>query len=124
MEECLSALADVAEVAVIGVKDALKGQLPLGLVVLNASAVKQGVTQADLGARARQIIRERIGAVACFSENSLVVVDALPKTRSGKILRGVLRSIANAEDFKVPSTIEDESVLQAITTVIRKHESP
>ena len=122
MEECLSELPEVAEVAVIGVKDTFKGQLPLGLAVLNASAVKARVTEAQVAAKAKAIIRERIGAVACFGEDRLVLVDALPKTRSGKILRGVLRSIANHEEYKIPPTIEDEVVLVAITEVIRNRE--
>ena len=121
MEECLSEIQEVAEVAVVGIKDSLKGQLPLGLCVLNASAQKAGVTEAQVAAKGAALIRERIGAVACFSPKSLLVVDALPKTRSGKVLRGTLRSIANHEEYKVPATIEDAGVLKVLEKLILDH---
>ncbi len=114
MEEVLSDHDDVAECAVIGVADQMKGQLPLGLLVLNA-----GVTM-DPGeaiADAIQHMRDRIGPVAAFK--LCAVVERLPKTRSGKILRGTMRSIADGEPWKMPATIEDPVVLDEITEALR-----
>jgi propionyl-CoA synthetase len=114
MEEVLSDHDDVAECAVIGVADQMKGQLPLGLLVLNT-----GVTKApdEIVADAIQHMRDRIGPVAAFK--LCVVVERLPKTRSGKILRGTLRSIADGEPWKMPATIEDPVVLDEITEALR-----
>lgn len=121
-EEVLSDVPEIAEVAVVGIKDSFKGQTPLGLCVLNSSAIRSGVTEAQVAQKAQALIREKIGAVASFSTNSLVVVNALPKTRSGKVLRSCIRAIANHEEFKVPSTIDNPEVLDQIAEVIRKHE--
>jgi propionyl-CoA synthetase len=109
MEEVLSNHPDVAECAVIGVADELKGQLPVGLVVLKA-----GVTKSDeqIVAEVVQRVRDTIGAVAALK--SVVVVKKLPKTRSGKVLRGTMHKIADGLDYKVPPTIEDASVLDEI----------
>ena len=109
MEEIVAAHPAVAECAVIGVADELKGQLPLGLVVL-----KDGVTQSHDEVEKELIasVRASIGAVACF--NKALIVDRLPKTRSGKILRATLRKIADGESYTAPSTIEDPSVLAEI----------
>ena len=109
MEEIVAAHSAVAECAVIGVADELKGQLPLGLVVL-----KDGVSQSHDKVEEELIasVRESIGAVACF--NKALIVDRLPKTRSGKILRATLRKIADGEPYTVPSTIEDPAVLSEI----------
>ena len=109
MEEIVAAHAAVAECAVIGVADELKGQLPLGLVVL-----KDGVTQSheDVEKELIASVRASIGAVACF--NKALIVDRLPKTRSGKILRATLRKIADGESYTAPSTIEDPAVLAEI----------
>ncbi len=109
MEEIVADNAAVAECAVIGVNDPLKGQLPLGLVVL-----KDGVDiDADeLQQALVQSVREKIGAIACFHQ--ALVVGRLPKTRSGKILRKVLRQIADGEDYKIPSTIDDPAILDEI----------
>ncbi len=109
MEEIVAAHPAVAECAVIGVADELKGQLPLGLVVL-----KDGVTQSDDEVEKELIasVRGSIGAVACF--NKALIVDRLPKTRSGKILRATLRKIADGESYTAPSTIEDPTVLAEI----------
>ncbi len=106
MEEIVAAHLAVAECAVIGVADELKGQLPLGLVVL-----KDGVTQSHDEVEKELIasVRTLIGAVACF--NKALIVDRLPKTRSGKILRATLRKIADGEPYTAPSTIEDPAVL-------------
>ncbi|MEU4688804.1 AMP-binding protein [Actinoplanes sp. NPDC023714] len=110
MEEALAAHPSVAECAVIGVADPLKGQVPRGLVVLRAGAAAD---PAELVAW----VRERIGAVA--SLRRIDVVAALPKTRSGKILRGTMRGIAGGEDAPVPSTIENPDVLEALRTILK-----
>ena len=109
MEEIVAAHPAVAECAVIGVADELKGQLPMGLVVL-----KDGVTQSPSEVEKELIasVRSSIGAVASF--NKALIVDRLPKTRSGKILRATLRKIADGEPYTVPSTIEDPAVLTEI----------
>jgi propionyl-CoA synthetase len=114
MEEVLSDHRDVAECAVIGVEDTLKGQLPLGFLVLNA-----GVT-ADSDAIVGEVVkmvRERIGPVAAFK--SAVVVDRLPKTRSGKILRGTMACIADCKDYKPPATIDDPAILSEIEVALK-----
>jgi len=112
MEEVLADHPDVAECAVIGVADPMKGQLPLGLLVINA-----GVNRApqDIVAEAVQLMRERIGPVAAFK--LCAVVERLPKTRSGKILRGTMRSIADGESWNMPATIDDPAILEEITRV-------
>lgn len=109
MEEIVAAHEAVAECAVIGIADELKGQLPLGLVVL-----KNGVDTAPdtVEHELIQAVRAQIGAVACFQK--VLVVDRLPKTRSGKILRATLRKIADGESYTAPSTIEDPAVLDEI----------
>jgi propionyl-CoA synthetase len=113
IEGVLAAHPDVAECAVIGVADSLKGQVPLGLVVL-----KGGVERdlAEIRAEVVRMVRETIGPVASF--HAVEVVPKLPKTRSGKILRGTMRAIADGRDFRVPSTIEDASVLDAVAAAI------
>jgi propionyl-CoA synthetase len=109
IEEVLASHPDVAECAVIGVKDPLKGQLPVGFVVLNAGAARvEEEVVAELVAR----VRERIGPVACFRQ--ACVVTQLPKTRSGKILRGTMRRIADAEAYRTPPTIDDPAALDEI----------
>ncbi len=113
VEEVLASHPDVAECAVIGATDALKGQLPVGLVVLNAGASSP---PSEVAAACVQLVRDRIGAVAAFK--TAVVVDRLPKTRSGKILRGTIKKIADGDPYKVTPTIEDEAVLPAIATAL------
>ena len=114
MEEVLLAHADVAECAVIGVADALKGQIPLGILVLNSGVSRDpGNIVKDVVA----MVRERIGPVAAFKVAT--VVDALPKTRSGKILRGTMQKIANSEAHKVPATIDDPAALEEITRALK-----
>jgi propionyl-CoA synthetase len=110
LEEVLSAHADVAECAVIGVADELKGEVPLGLVVL-----KKGVGRSDevIVAELIQLVREKIGPIACFKVAT--IVERLPKTRSGKIVRGTIKKIAEGSDYRVPPTIEDATVLDEIT---------
>jgi propionyl-CoA synthetase len=110
IEEVLAAHPDVAECAVIGVADALKGQVPLGLLVLKAGA---GRGPEEVERDAVQLVRERIGPVASF--RTALVVAGLPKTRSGKILRGTMRKIADGEDYPMPATIDDPAVLGVIT---------
>ena len=114
MEEVLATHPDVAECAVIGAADDLKGQLPLGFLVLNA-----GVDRADeeVVKEVVQLVRGQIGPVAAFK--TATVVKRLPKTRSGKILRAVMRKIADGEDYKVPATIDDPAILDEITDSLK-----
>ena len=113
MEEVLAAHPDVAECAVIGVADRLKGQLPLGLLVLNAGIERDS---SEIAAEVVGMVRERIGPVAAFK--TATVVGRLPKTRSGKILRGTMQKIADSEDYTVPPTIEDPAVLTEIAAAL------
>ena len=110
MEEVLAAHPDVAECAVTGVKDSLKGQLPLGLLVLSAGCETphDQIVRECVG-----LVREKIGPVAAFKE--AVVVKRLPKTRSGKILRGTISKIADADPWQMPATIDDPDILNEIT---------
>jgi len=109
MEEVLAEHPDVAECAVIGVADELKGQLPIGFVVLAAGADRD---PAEVESELVAMIRERIGPVASFKQAS--VVARLPKTRSGKILRGTMRNIADGEEWTMPATIDDPAILDEI----------
>jgi len=113
MEEIVGAHPAVAECAVIGIHDELRGQLPLGLVVL-----KDGITMDEHELEDELIgkVRSEIGAVACFKH--ALIVDRLPKTRSGKILRRIIRQIADGESYAVPSTIDDPSSLTEIERVL------
>jgi propionyl-CoA synthetase len=113
IEEVLAAHPDVAECAVIGVADDLKGSLPLGLLVLKAGVERP---DEDIVSEAVQIVRERIGPVAAFK--SAVVVERLPKTRSGKILRGTMRRIADDQHYSIPATIDDPAILDEITDAL------
>ena len=113
MEEILASHPAVAECAVIGVSDQLKGQIPRGFVVLKAGA---DADPAALSAELIQLIRDQIGPVAALRR--VDVVAALPKTRSGKILRKTMRGIADGQDEPVPSTIEDPAVLGALRPVL------
>ena len=114
MEEVLAAHPAIAECSVIGVNNALKGQLPVGLVLL-----KDGVdiNEADLEKELVASVRSSIGPVACFKR--AIVVKRLPKTRSGKILRKLLRQIAADEPVSVPSTIDDPSSVAEIASLMR-----
>ena len=109
LEEVLASHADVAECAVIGVADELKGEVPLGLVVLKVNVER---TQAEIIAELIQLVREKIGPVASFKVAT--VVNRLPKTRSGKIVRGTIKKIADGVDYRIPPTIEDATVLDEI----------
>ena len=114
MEEVLANHPDVAECAVMGAHDDLKGQLPVGLVILNSGCNKP---KEQIISELIQKVRDDIGPVAAFK--SVAIVDKLPKTRSGKILRGTLRSIADGKEWNMPATIEDPSVLDDITQSLR-----
>jgi propionyl-CoA synthetase len=116
MEEVLAAHPDVAECAVIGVADAMKGQLPLGLIVLS-----DGVERAhdEIVREVIASVRDTIGPVAAFKQCH--VVARLPKTRSGKILRATLRSIADGQSYKVPATIDEPAVLDELSPLLRPH---
>jgi propionyl-CoA synthetase len=113
MEEVLAAHPEVAECAVIGVADDLKGQLPLGFLCLNKGSAKDNATVAKECVR---LMRDQIGPVAAFK--LAVVVDRLPKTRSGKILRGIMAKIADGLDYKMPATIDDPAILGEIETAL------
>ena len=110
LEEVIASHPDVAECAVIGAADKLKGQLPLGFVCLNSGSEER---KDQVIPECIQLIREKIGPVAAFKQ--AVVVDRLPKTRSGKILRGIMVKIANGETFKSPATIDDPVILDEIS---------
>ena len=113
IEEVLAAHPNVAECAVIGAADALKGQLPVGFLVLNAGANQD---PPRIVAETVQMVRDRIGAVAAFK--SAIVVARLPKTRSGKILRATMKKIADGEEYGMPATIEDAAVLPEIAEAL------
>jgi len=115
IEEVLAAHPDVAECAVIGVADALKGQVPLGFLVLKAG-VKRSVKEVER--EAIELVRKRIGPVASFK--AALVVAGLPKTRSGKILRGTMRKIADGEDYQMPATIDDPAVLGEVSEILMR----
>jgi propionyl-CoA synthetase len=114
IEEVLASHEDVAECAVIGAADQMKGQLPLGLLVLKAG-VERG--EAEIVAEVVQMVRDQVGPVAVFKKAA--VIGRLPKTRSGKVLRATMRKIADGEEYKVPATIEDPDVLGEIGTALK-----
>ena len=114
LEEVLAAHPDVAECAVIGVGDNLKGQLPMGFLCLNKGCTR---SHADIVLDVIKLVREKIGPVAAFK--LACVVDRLPKTRSGKILRGTMVSIADSKPFKAPATIDDPAVLDEVRNVLK-----
>jgi len=111
MEEIVSSHHSVAECAVIGINDELKGQVPLALVV---NKLGENIEHFQLQHEVVQLVREQIGAVASLRD--VVIVPRLPKTRSGKILRKLLRSIADGENFQIPSTIDDEAIIDEVRT--------
>ncbi len=115
MEEILAAHPDVAECAVFGVEDALKGELPLGLVVLKAGARR---AEAELQKELILRVREAIGPVAAF--RLVAVIQRLPKTRSGKILRATMKAIADGQPYKVPATIDDPAILAEIEATLKR----
>ena len=114
MEEVVANHPDVAECAVIGIHDGLKGQVPAGFVLLKAGVER------DISVIEREIValvRDKIGPVAAFK--TVLTVNRLPKTRSGKILRGTMRKIADGEAFKMPATIDDPAILAEITAALK-----
>ncbi len=115
MEEAIAGHPDVAECAVMGVEDQLKGQVPLGMLVLNAGVDRD---EAEVIKEVIQRVRDQIGPVAAFK--TATVVKRLPKTRSGKILRGTMRSIADQKEYKVPATIDDYAILDEIEASLGK----
>ena len=115
MEEVLAGHSDVAECAVIGVHDALKGQVPLGFVVLKSGTTRAG---ADILAEIIQRVRSEIGPVAAFKQ--AVIVGRLPKTRSGKILRATMQKIVQNEEFSLPATIDDPVILEEIDDAVQQ----
>ena len=115
MEEVIAGHPDVAECAVMGVEDSLKGQIPLGMVVLNAGVDRD---PDEIIKEVVQRVRDTIGPVAAFKKAT--VVQRLPKTRSGKILRGTMRAIADQKEYKVPATIDDDTILDEIAVSLGK----
>jgi propionyl-CoA synthetase len=115
MEEVLASHPDVAECAVLGVKDALKGEVPCGFIVL-----KSGVNRpsGEIEKECVALIREKIGPVAAFK--IAITVARLPKTRSGKILRGTMKKIADGETWQMPATIDDPAILDEIGTALKR----
>jgi propionyl-CoA synthetase len=116
IEEVLAEHKDVAECAVLGIADKLKGQLPIGLLTLKAGVTKK---HEDISKECVQMIREKVGPVAAFK--TAIVIKRLPKTRSGKILRGTIRKIADNEPYKMPATIDDPAILDEIKGDLKKH---
>ena len=115
MEEIVASHHSVAECAVIGINDELKGQIPLALVVAKSG---EDIEHFQLQHEVVKLVREQIGAVASLRD--VVMVQRLPKTRSGKILRKMMRSIADGENFQIPSTIDDEAIIEEIRDVLQK----
>jgi propionyl-CoA synthetase len=109
IEEVLAEHKDVAECAVLGIADKLKGQIPIGLL-----ALKSGVTKdkKEITDECVKMVRDKVGPVAAFK--IAIIVKRLPKTRSGKILRGTVRKIADNEPYKMPATIDDPLILDEI----------
>jgi propionyl-CoA synthetase len=114
MEEVIAKHKDVAECAVIGVADAEKGQIPAGFIVLNAGVTRPSE---EIEGEVVKLVREEIGPVAALK--TVVTVKRLPKTRSGKILRGTMRQIADGEDWKMPATIDDPAILAEISDALK-----
>lgn len=115
MEEIVATHPDVAECAVIGAEDQLKGQVPIGFFVLKAGVDRD---PSEISAELVQMVRKQLGPLACFK--SAIGVDRLPKTRSGKILRGTMRKIADGQEYKVPATIDDPVSLEIIQDAASK----
>ncbi len=116
MEEVLASHPNVAECAVLGIADEVKGQLPLGLIVLKAGVNKAA---AQIEKECVKLVRDTIGAVAALK--TVITIKRLPKTRSGKILRATMRKIADKEPFKAPATIDDPEILEEIAAAMKAH---
>jgi propionyl-CoA synthetase len=116
MEEVLAAHPDVAECAVLGIKDELKGEVPCGFIVLKAGVTRE---HAEIEKEIVALVREKIGPVAAFK--LAITVARLPKTRSGKILRGTIKKIADGDAWTMPATIDDPVILDEIGTALKGH---
>ncbi|GHD04915.1 propionyl-CoA synthetase [Tianweitania populi] len=116
MEEVVAAHPNVAECAVIGIADPLKGQVPLGLVVLNSGVDRDA---AEVEREVVQLVRERIGAVAALKQ--VIVIKRLPKTRSGKILRATMQKLADHQEWTMPATIDDPLIMDEIGEAMSRH---
>ncbi|RLU00160.1 propionyl-CoA synthetase [Ketobacter sp.] len=114
MEEIIAAHTAVAECAVIGIQDELKGQVPVGLVLLKDGA---DIDEAQLQTELVAMVRQEIGPIACFQK--AMIAQRLPKTRSGKILRKLLRQIADGEEYSIPSTIDDPGSVEEMVALLR-----
>jgi propionyl-CoA synthetase len=114
MEEVVAEHPDVAECAVIGIADAMKGQIPCGFIVLNSGVARDtGIIEKEVVG----LVRDRIGPVAAFK--MVVTIKRLPKTRSGKILRGTMQKIADREAWMMPATIDDPVILDEISEALK-----
>jgi propionyl-CoA synthetase len=116
MEEVLASHPDVAECAVLGIKDELKGEVPCGFVVLKAGVNRPPV---EIEKEIVALVREKIGPVAAFK--LAITVARLPKTRSGKILRGTIKKIADGDQWQMPATIDDPAILDEIGSALKEH---
>jgi propionyl-CoA synthetase len=114
MEEILASHPDVAECAVLGVKDAIKGEVPCGFLVLKAGVTK---APAEVEKDVVALVRDKLGPVAAFK--LAITVARLPKTRSGKILRGTIKKIADGEPWTMPATIDDPAILDEIGSAMK-----
>jgi propionyl-CoA synthetase len=114
MEEILASHPDVAECAVLGIKDAIKGEVPCGFLVLKAGVTR---SHAEIEKEIVALVREKLGPVAAFK--LAITVGRLPKTRSGKILRGTIKKIADGDPWAMPATIEDPKVLDEIGDALK-----
>ena len=114
LEEALISHPQVAECAVIGPEDPIKGQVPIALLVLSADCNQ---TNESVVSSCIQLVRDLVGPVAAFKKAA--IVPRLPKTRSGKILRGTMKQVANGSEYKIPATIEDPAVLNEITRALQ-----
>ncbi len=114
MEEVLISHPAVAEAAVVGKVEELKGEIPIGFVVMKSGWRREGIERELVG-----LVRKEMGPIACF--HHVLVVDKLPKSRSSKILRHILRKIIEGEEYKVASIIEDESVLGMVEAVVKSY---
>jgi propionyl-CoA synthetase len=119
MEEVLATHPDVAECAVVGAADQLKGQVPVGFVVLKAGVERE---PDELREELVRSVREQIGPVASFKE--VEIVERLPKTRSGKILRKTMRSIVDGQPYQAPSTIDDPAILDELQHAVQARPRP
>jgi propionyl-CoA synthetase len=115
MEEVVASHPAIAECCVVGANDEMKGQIPIGLVLIKDGAT---IDHDELEDELVEMVRDKIGAIACFKR--ALVVDRLPKTRSGKILRRVIRQIADGEEYSVPSTIDDPAILEEISEQFKR----